>query len=295
VRRLGAGGGVKLLVSVVSVEEARRALAGGADIIDVKDPGEGALGAPAPAVVSAVAQAVGTAAPVSAALGDLPCLPHTAALAARGAACSGAGYVKVGLRGARDLDSAVALMQAVAAAVGPRTAVIAAAYADAAALHPPALAPAWLPLVAQRTGIAGVLVDTFVKDGRGLYGWLPEAEVAQLVARTRAVGATFAVAGQLRRGQLARVAADVVGVRSAVCRGGDRGGELDGNLVAAAVTELRASAGRAAGLGRASCGPRSGELRASVGGAAGLGQASCGPRSGELRASAGRGAGLSRA
>jgi len=101
---------VRLLVSVVSAEEARRAVAGGADIVDVKDPGEGALGAPAPAVVSEVAQVVGGAVPVSVALGDLPDLPHTAALAARGAALSGAAYVKVGLRGARDLDRAVAMM-----------------------------------------------------------------------------------------------------------------------------------------------------------------------------------------
>ena len=48
---------------------------------------------------------VGAAAPVSVALGDLPNLPHTAALAARGAALSGADYVKVGLRGVRELDS----------------------------------------------------------------------------------------------------------------------------------------------------------------------------------------------
>ena len=85
----------------------------------------------------------------------------------------------------RELDGAVALMRAVADAVGPEVAVIAAAYADAGALDPPALAPAWLPALVERTGIAGALVDTFVKDGRGLYGWLSEAEVADLVARTR--------------------------------------------------------------------------------------------------------------
>ena len=94
---------MKLLVSVVSAEEARRAVAGGADIIDVKDPSEGALGAPAPRVLSSVVSAVGAAAPVSVALGDMPNLPHTAALAARGAALSGAAYVKVGLRGVRSL------------------------------------------------------------------------------------------------------------------------------------------------------------------------------------------------
>ena len=233
---------MRLLVSVVSAEEARRALAGGADIIDVKDPGEGALGAPSPRVLSEVVRVVGDAVPVSVALGDLPNLPHTAALAARGAALSGAGYVKVGLRGVRELDDAAALMRAVADAVrvaGDRVSVIAAAYAEADALDPPALAPACLPALVDRTGISGVLVDTFLKDGRGLYGWLSESALTDLIVRTRAAGGSFAVAGQLTRGDLRRVAADVVGVRSAVCRGGDRAAELDGDLVAAAVAELR--------------------------------------------------------
>jgi uncharacterized protein (UPF0264 family) len=230
---------MRLLVSVVSAEEAIRALAGGADIIDVKDPLEGALGAPSPDVLSEVVQAVGTAAPVSVALGDLPNLPHTAALAARGAALSGADYVKVGLRGVCELDGAVKLVSAVAEAVGRQTAVIAGAYADADALDPPALAPKWLPELAQRTGIAGALVDTFVKDGRGLHGWLSESQLAELTARMQRAGASFAVAGQLRLGELRRVTADIVGVRSAVCCGGDRRAELDADLVAAAVAELR--------------------------------------------------------
>jgi hypothetical protein len=231
---------MRLLVSVISAQEARRALAGGADIIDVKDPGEGALGAPSPRVLSEVVQAVGGAAPVSVALGDMPDLPHTAALAARGAALSGADYVKVGLRGVRELEGAVAVMSAVQDAVGPQTAVIAAAYADADALDPPALSPAWLPELVQRTGISGALVDTCLKDGRGLYGWLSEPALADLIARTHAAGASFAVAGQLTRDQLCRVEADIVGVRSAVCRDGDRRGGLDAALVVAAVDELRA-------------------------------------------------------
>src|SRR5205807_7285446 len=102
-RRPGAGGGMRLLVSVISAEEARRALAGGADIIDVKDPREGALGAPSPRVLSEVVRVVGAAGPVSVALGDLPNLPHTAALAGHGAALCGAGYVKVRLRAVRAL------------------------------------------------------------------------------------------------------------------------------------------------------------------------------------------------
>jgi len=225
---------MRLLVSVVSAQEARRALAGGADIVDVKDPREGALGAPSPRVLSEVVRTVGTAAPVSVALGDVPVLPNTAALAR-------VAYVKVGLRTVATLDDAVAMVSQVADAVGPHTAVIAATYAEARALDPPAFSPAWLPALVERTGIAGALVDTFVKDGRGLYGWSSEAELTELVARTRAAGGTFGVAGQLRLGELRRVAADVVGVRSAVCRDGDRNSELDADLVAAAVAEVRQS------------------------------------------------------
>jgi uncharacterized protein (UPF0264 family) len=230
---------VKLLVSAVSAAEARHALLGGADIIDVKDPREGALGAPSPGVLAEVVAVVGGTAPVSVALGDLPALPHTAALAARGAALTGASYVKAGLRGALDVAAAIALMTAIRDAVGAEIGVIAAAYADAAELEPPALAPAALPEVVARSGIAGALVDTYVKDGRGLYAWLSPADVGELVARTRAAGGTFGVAGQLRLEDLRRVEADVVGVRSAVCRGGDRGAGLDAELVAAAAARVR--------------------------------------------------------
>lgn len=231
---------MRLLVSVVSAQEARRALAGGADIIDVKDPSQGPLGAPSPRVLSEVVAEVGDVVPVSVALGDLPNLPHTAALAARGAELAGVDYVKVGLRGVCGLDDAVELMRAVSDAVDPDTAVIAAAYADAASLDPPALSAAWLPEVVDRAGIAGALVDTFVKDGRGLYSWLSASQLASLIARTRRIGGSFAVAGQLTRAQLRRVPADVVGVRSAVCSGGDRTTELDVELVGAAAAELRA-------------------------------------------------------
>lgn len=209
---------MRLLVSVVSADEARAALRGGADIIDVKDPTAGPLGAPDPAVLAEVVAAVGGAAPVSVALGDLPVSPPSV---------DGVAYVKAGLRG--NADAAVAQLVALRETTG--TDVIAAAYADAAALDPPALAPAALPEVVARSGVAGALVDTYVKDGRGLYEWLSPTELEALIGRTPG---TFAVAGQLRLEDLGRVHADIVGVRSAVCRGG-RTGRLDAGLVAQAA------------------------------------------------------------
>ena len=60
----------KLLVSVRSAGEARSALAGGADLIDVKEPSRGPLGAADPAVIRDVIAAVDGRVPVSAAFGE---------------------------------------------------------------------------------------------------------------------------------------------------------------------------------------------------------------------------------
>jgi (5-formylfuran-3-yl)methyl phosphate synthase len=220
---------MKLLVSVVDAAEARTAAAAGADIVDVKNPAEGSLGAPSPAVIAAVRAAVGQ--PVSAAIGDMPNLPGTAALAAAGAASSGAAYVKVGLWGVSGKDDAVALLSAVRAAV-PDAVVVAAAYADARRVPHAPLAPELLPRVARAAGVEVCLVDTAIKDGRGLLEWLsPEP----IVAAAHDAGLEIALAGGLRAEDLPVVrdaGADIAGVRSAACVGG-RSGALDGALVAA--------------------------------------------------------------
>ena len=49
---------MRLLVSVTDAAEARLAVAGGVDIVDVKNPAEGSLGAPSPAVIAAVREVV---------------------------------------------------------------------------------------------------------------------------------------------------------------------------------------------------------------------------------------------
>lgn len=59
-----------LLVSVRSVDEALRALEGGADLIDIKEPAHGALGRANNTTISAIVSAIDGRAPVSAALGE---------------------------------------------------------------------------------------------------------------------------------------------------------------------------------------------------------------------------------
>jgi uncharacterized protein (UPF0264 family) len=236
---------MRLLVSVVDADEARAAAAAGADIVDVKNPAEGSLGAPAPAVIAAVRATVPTELPVSAAIGDMPDLPGTAALAALGAASCGATFVKVGLWGVSTEDDAVVLLRAVRDAV-PDAAVVAAAYADARRVEHAPLAPERLPRVAQAAGVGVCLLDTAVKDGRGLFEWLAPVALAALVAEAHDAGLEMALAGALRADDLPLVretGADIAGVRSAVCAGGRRSAPLDPARVRALVTARAAPPG----------------------------------------------------
>lgn len=63
--------GPGLLVSVRSVSEALAAVAGGAAVVDVKEPDRGPLGMADPSVWRAVRDAVPSSIPVTVALGDL--------------------------------------------------------------------------------------------------------------------------------------------------------------------------------------------------------------------------------
>jgi uncharacterized protein (UPF0264 family) len=230
--------GLKLLVSVVDAGEAREAAAAGADIVDVKNPAEGSLGAPAPAVIAGVRAAVAAELPVSAAIGDMPDLPGTAALAALGAARSGATFVKVGLWGVGTEAAAVDLLRAVRDGVAgvPGAVVVAAAYADARRVAHTPLAPELLPRVARAAGVGICLLDTAVKDGRGLLEWLSPAELTSLVAEAHDAGLQVALAGALHAEDLPAVravGADIAGVRSAACGNGRRSGPLDAGRVRA--------------------------------------------------------------
>jgi (5-formylfuran-3-yl)methyl phosphate synthase len=226
---------MKLLVSVVDDAEARLAVAGGVDVVDVKNPAEGSLGAPAPGVIARVRSVVPAELPLSAAIGDLPCLPGTAALAALGAARSGAAYAKIGLWGSSTTEEAVAVLRAAQEAVEGDAAVVAVTYADGARVPSRPLPPRQLVAAARRAGVAGCLLDTAVKDGRGLLSWLTHDELAELVAEAHDAGLEMALAGELRAEDLPAVratGADIAGVRSAACRDGRRTAPLDPERIA---------------------------------------------------------------
>jgi uncharacterized protein (UPF0264 family) len=214
---------MQLLISVVNEEEAKSAFGGGADIVDVKNPLEGALGANFPRVIRRVRQCTPPRLPVSVAIGDAPDKPGATALAALGAAVCGVQYVKVGLYGTKKPRQAVFLLKEVCRAVrehddGIR--IIAAAYADAhkiGALPAPAL-----PSVANEAGADGCMLDTAVKGEGSLFSHLGDDELRDFVQSCHKAGLICALAGSLGEADIPRVSEinpDIIGFRTAACLG----------------------------------------------------------------------------
>ena len=229
---------MQLLVSVRDAREAVAALAGGADIVDAKEPSAGALGAVTVDVFAAIVQAVGGARPVTAAIGDAEREPAVEATA-RAFAAAGATMVKVGFAGVGDAHRATALLHAAQRGVerAGRGAVIAVAYADAVRVG--ALPPAAVVACARAVGVEGVLIDTADKHGPPLLGAMSGDALATWIDEARAAGLLVALAGRLTLDALPTLqalGADVVGVRGAACEGG-RGGQVS----EARVRALRAS------------------------------------------------------
>ena len=81
------------------------------------------------------------------------------------------------------------------------------------------------------------MLDTAIKDGRGLLEWLSPEALASFVTEAHAAGLEVALAGALRAEDLPVVrdtGADIAGVRSAACDGG-RSGRLSAARVRALV------------------------------------------------------------
>ncbi len=226
---------MRLLVSVRSAAEVTPAVAGGADIVDAKEPALGSLGAVSGRVLREIALCLPAGVPLSIALGDPK---NVAAVEAAMAALDGLAprpsrvYVKIGLSAAGDGTKALlgALVD-LASRTAIRPSVIAVAYAD----HVTAGAPAAEAVVrlAAATGAEGVLLDTWGKDGGDLFHHLAEPALRAWIGQARAAGLLVALAGSLSIEGVRAVAelpADIVGVRGAACIGGRAGVVSEGRV-----------------------------------------------------------------
>jgi dihydroneopterin aldolase len=207
------------LASVRDPAEADLALAASADIIDLKDPGQGALGALAPETIAACVSRVGARAPVSATIGDLPLKGDAVRAALLATAALGVDYVKFGLFPGGDAARCLARLKPAAA----RIRLIVVLFADA---WPKFDAIA----LAAKIGAHGVMFDTMGKSAGSLTDHLSYMSLAGHIADAKAEGLVVGLAGSLSARQvpsLLALAPDLLGFRGALCRNGDRAQGLD--------------------------------------------------------------------
>jgi uncharacterized protein (UPF0264 family) len=230
----------RLLVSVRGAAEAAAALAGGAALIDVKEPARGPLGRADDHVIAEVVREVAGRAPVSAALGELlddfgEELP---------AATADLAFVKWGVAGAGargdpawwwDLAEEADRL----AALYPFCRAVAVAYADWQRAGAPR--PAQVCAFAAWQPAGAFLLDTWGKDGSTLLDWLDTAEVTSLCQQCRDAGVPVALAGSLGPEEirvLRPAGPDWFAVRGAACAGRDRTGTIDDGKVRELVAML---------------------------------------------------------
>ena len=202
----------KLLVSVRSVEEAREAIEGGADLIDVKEPSRGALGAADQDVIERIIREVGGRLPVSAAMGEFVEWDYREL-------SKGLSFVKWGLSHLQGLDDLwdIRLSQ-------PTVEPVLVAYAD----HERAVAPAPDVLVqaAIEQRFPAFLIDTAVKDGNSILDWIDLSKLGIWRVELAEAGVPLALAGSLGEREirlLAPIQPDWFAVRGAACEGGREG------------------------------------------------------------------------
>ncbi|MBN1245461.1 hypothetical protein JXA31_07705 [Candidatus Bathyarchaeota archaeon] len=230
---------MKLLISPKNEKEAVEAISGGADIIDVKNPKEGPLGASFPWVIKRIRQITPTNIEVSCTLGEVPNLPGSMALASLGAAATGVNYIKAGLYGLKTLEEAVYLMQSVTKAAkeyNPSIKVVASGYADAARLS--TVDPLLVPKIAYEAQADIAMLDTAIKDGKSLFNFLTKPQLQRFVDVAHSYGLKAALAGSLQKEDLPVVyalGADVAGLRGAACTLSDR---VNGQITREKVQEL---------------------------------------------------------
>jgi len=228
---------MQLLVSPSTIEEAKLSVA--ADIIDVKKPSEGSLGANFPWVIREIKTLV--AKPLSAAIGDFDYKPGGAALTAYGAACAGADFIKIGLafegqEKARDVISAV--VRAVKEEF-PEKFVVIAAYSDYQRMH--SISPFEMAPIAAGCGADFAMIDTGIKDRQSTFAFMDEETLRTFTYANEELGLGTALAGAFKFEDidaLKRINPDIIGVRGMVC-GGDRNATVREDLIQAALAMIR--------------------------------------------------------
>jgi uncharacterized protein (UPF0264 family) len=122
---------------------------------------------------------------------------------------------------------------------------VATAYADCERAESPS--PEEVLAFACSHGCAGLLFDTWCKDGTTLLDWLAPTEIDHICRTCRQAGVRVALAGSLGAAQILRLRTcrpDWFAVRGAACTGGRREQAIDAASVRLLANLVKANGGR---------------------------------------------------
>lgn len=224
----------QLLISVRSVNEAKIALQCGTDIIDLKDPDQGALGALPLELITEIVTFVHSRGKaerkvISATIGDLAMEPelilkHVLALSRTKVDIIKIGFFSDSSDRLTDFQRCLNVLKTVA-----KTGVKLIAVLFVENEYPASLVNA-----VKNAGFYGVMFDTAYKNGVTFLNYFSVDEIAAVTKSVQAQGLLFGLAGSLNLQHMAiikAIAPDYIGFRGGICVNHQRKSELDSEKI----------------------------------------------------------------
>ena len=230
---------MKVLISPINKKEAIEAVKGGADIVDIKNPKEGSLGANFPWIIKDALNYVPNHIETSCTIGEMPMLPGSISLAARGAASIGVDYIKAGLSGINSFNGAIKIMKKIVRAVkdyNSKIKVVIVGYADSKKID--SIDPILIPQITKKASADVSMIDTAIKNGQSTFNLIEINKIKKFIERAHKYELKIALAGSLKKIDFQKIkilGPDIIGIRGAACTNNDR---FEGKITRNRVKEI---------------------------------------------------------
>lgn len=208
-----------MLASIKSLDEAKLIMDSGIDIIDLKNPEKGALGALPLETVKSIVKLIDGRSVVSATVGDLPMKPNIIANAVNLMASTGVDYIKIGFFPDGDWQACIDKLSELQTSVN----LIAVLFADT---HPDLSVVKHL----KDAGFKGVMLDTMDKKQGRLTQIMNGPGIQKFCLQVKSQQMLCGLAGSLRLPDIPLIIPyrpDYMGFRGGLCLRQNRTDKLD--------------------------------------------------------------------
>ncbi|MHA1409916.1 MAG: (5-formylfuran-3-yl)methyl phosphate synthase [Candidatus Odinarchaeia archaeon] len=231
---------MKLLISPKNFDEAITVIKNKVDILDIKNPDEGSLGGQYPWIIEKITSIIPEGMETSAAVCDSIDKPGLITQALYGLFQFNLDYIKVGIYEPREKSKIINLIQKITKAkkeYGYKGNLVIAGYADW--LRANSINPLELPKIVGDQDISVIMIDTFIKDNKGLFDFIKLNELKKFIEECHKKRFKTALAGKIQLRdipKLKEINCDIVGIRSLACENQDR---LNGAITSEKIKEIK--------------------------------------------------------